>query len=149
MNIHHLTAEDLPLMDGLLTMFGEAFDDLATYTANRPDAVYLQRLLSDDTFIALAAVKNAAVIGGLVAYELRKFEQARSELYIYDLAVAAAHRREGVATALIRALQAIAATRGITVIFVQANTTPDDEAALALYSKLGTREDVVHFDLGV
>ncbi|WP_129673513.1 AAC(3)-I family aminoglycoside N-acetyltransferase [Candidatus Chloroploca sp. Khr17] len=149
MNIHYLTAEDLPLMDGLLTMFGEAFDDLATYTAHCPDAAYLQRLLSDDTFIALAAVKNGTVIGGLVAYELRKFEQARSELYIYDLAVAAAHRRAGVATALIRALQAIAAARGITVIFVQADTTPDDEAALALYSKLGTREDVVHFDLGV
>ncbi|MBP1464427.1 AAC(3)-I family aminoglycoside N-acetyltransferase [Candidatus Chloroploca sp. M-50] len=148
MNIHQLTADDLPLMDGLLTTFGEAFDDMETYTANRPDAVYLHRLLSDDTFIALAAVKNGAVIGGLVAYELRKFEQARSELYIYDLAVAAAHRRAGVATTLIHALQAIAATRGITVIFVQADTTPDDEAALALYSKLGTREDVVHFDLG-
>ncbi|MGI9404951.1 MAG: hypothetical protein ACR2O4_01155 [Hyphomicrobiaceae bacterium] len=36
------------------------------------------------------------VIGGLVAYELKKFEQERSEIYIYDLAVAAEHRRKGV-----------------------------------------------------
>jgi aminoglycoside 3-N-acetyltransferase I len=38
-------------------------------------------------------------VGGLIAYELEKFERARSELYIYDLAVAEDHRRRGVATA--------------------------------------------------
>jgi len=41
----------------------------------------------------------------LAAYELRKFEQERSEVYIYDLAVASAHRREGIATALIERLK--------------------------------------------
>ena len=85
------------------------------------------------------------VLGGLVAYELPKFEQARSEIYIYDLAVAEAHRRRGVATALIRRLQAIAAERGAWVIFVQADR--GDDPAIALYSKLGTREDVLHFDI--
>ena len=37
------------------------------------------------------------MIGGLVAYVLPKFEQARSEIYLYDLAVDAAHRQRGVA----------------------------------------------------
>lgn len=48
------------------------------------------------------------VVGGLVAYELAKFEQERSEVYIYDLAVLASHRRQGVATALIAELKSLA-----------------------------------------
>lgn len=55
-----------------------------------------------------AAFDGDAVIGGLVAYVLDEFEQARTEIYIYDLAVAEAHRRQGVATALIDALRPIA-----------------------------------------
>lgn len=149
LNIRHLTADDLPLMDALLTTFGEVFGDVETYSGNRPAADYLRRLLGGESFIALAALKGDRVIGGLAAYELRKFEQPRSEVYIYDLAVSAAHRREGVATALIEALKKIAAERGAYVIFVQADTGIEDEAAIALYTKLGTREDVLHFDIAV
>ena len=81
------------------------------------------------------------------AYELRKFEQQRSEIYIYDLAVAAAHRRQGIATALIQELKKIALARGAYVIFVQADI--GDVAAIELYTKLGIREDVLHFDIVV
>src|SRR5690606_39625426 len=56
---------------------------------------------------------------------------------------------QGVATALIGKLQEIAATRGAYVLFVQADTGPEDAAAIALYSKLGKREDVLHFDIDV
>lgn len=51
------------------------------------------------------------VVGGLVAYEFQKFEHERSEIYIYDLAVAEAHRRRGIATALIEELKKLAAER--------------------------------------
>jgi len=132
-------------MGGMLTVFGEAFGDVATYSGARPRPAYLERLLGSDTFIALAALQGGVVVGGLAAYELRKFEQERSEIYIYDLAVAAAHRREGIATALIRELQAIAAARGAYVIYVQADRV--DAPAIALYSKLGVREEVLHFDI--
>jgi aminoglycoside 3-N-acetyltransferase I len=148
-HIHHLTPDDIPLMEALTATFGEAFEDVNTYTANRPTAAYLRQLLSGDTFIALAAMKDDRVVGGIAAYELRKFEQARSEIYIYDLAVLAAHRRAGVATALITELKKIAAARGAYVIFVQADTDVDDEPAIALYTKLGVREDVLHFDIAV
>lgn len=147
--IRQLGPDDLPLMDGLLTMFGNAFDDQESYTAARPGPDYLRGLLGGETFIALAAMDGSAVVGGIAAYELRKFEQARSEIYLYDLAVATTHRRQGVATALIAALQEIAARRGAWVIFVQADTQPEDEPAIALYTKLGTREEVLHFDIAV
>ncbi len=145
--IRQLAAHDLTLMEDLLTTFGEAFDDIDTYGASRPSPAYLQRLLSSDYFITLAALKNGVVVGGLAAYELQKFEQERSEIYIYDLAVAAAHRREGIATSLIQELKKIAAARAAYVIFVQADL--GDDPAIALYTKLGVREDVLHFDIAI
>jgi aminoglycoside 3-N-acetyltransferase I len=136
-------------MEALSATFGEAFDDMDTYTGKRPSADYLRRLLGGDSFIALAALKDGHVVGGIGAYELRKFEQERSEIYIYDLAVSTAHRREGIATALIEELKKIAARRGAYVIFVQADTGIEDGPAIALYTKLGAREDVLHFDIAV
>lgn len=129
----------------MLTLFGEAFQEPHTYNSSQPSKAYLERLLGSDTFIAVAALKGDEVVGGIAAYVLPKFEQERSELYIYDLAVAATHRREGIATALIMELKRIASLRGAYVIFVQAD--PGDDAAIALYTRLGTREDVLHFDI--
>ena len=145
--IHELASDDEALMHGVLTMFGKAFEDRKTYDGNRPGTEYLRQLLGSDTFIALAAVDGGDVVGGLAAYELRKFEQERSELYIYDLAVAAAHRRQGIATALIDELRLIARQRGAYVVYVQADLV--DAPAIALYTKLGKREDVLHFDISV
>ncbi len=146
-SIHQLALDDVALMEAMLVTFGEAFDEAETYGKNRPGAGYLQRLLGSDYFIALAALKGSEVVGGIAAYELKKFEQERSEIYIYDLAVAAAHRREGIATALIQELKNIAAARGAYVIFVQADI--GDDPAIELYTKLGAREDVLHFDIAV
>jgi aminoglycoside 3-N-acetyltransferase I len=93
--VQRLTSADLPLMHGLLATFGDAFEDPDTYGGHRPDAAYLQKLL----------------------------------------------------TALIRELQQIARARGAYVIFVQADH--GDDPAIALYTKLGAREDVLHFDIPV
>lgn len=138
---------DGELMHGMLTLFSRAFDDPESYDQKRPSAQYLERLLAGESFIALVAVEGGAVVGGIAAYELRKFEQERSEIYIYDLAVSEQQRRQGIATALIDGLRAIAAERGAYVVYVQADY--GDEPAIALYTKLGTREDVMHFDIPV
>lgn len=146
-SIKELTTADLDLMEPLLDMFGEAFGEEDVYGDARPGKPYLERLLGGDSFIALAALTGGKVVGGLAAYELHKFEQQRSEIYIYDLAVAEAHRRQGIATALIDEAKRIASSRGAYAIFVQADV--EDEPAIALYSKLGVREDVLHFDIVV
>ena len=145
--IRVLGPDDVALMVGMSTMFGQAFGEPDTYGGARPSAAYLHRLLGSDSFIALAALQGGEVVGGLAAYELRKFEQERSEIYIYDLAVAASHRRQGIATALILQLKKVAAARGAYVIYVQADL--EDLPAIELYTKLGTREDVLHFDIAV
>lgn len=147
MTIQLLGPGDVALMEAMLKTFGEAFDEVETYTGARPRAAYLERLLGSDSFIALAALKNGDVVGGIAAYELPKFEQERSEIYIFDLAVSGEHRRQGIATTLILELKKVAAGRGAYVIFVQADV--GDDPAIALYEKLGVREEVLHFDIGV
>ncbi len=145
--VQRIHPTDPDLMGMLLDAFSQAFEDEQNYSSNRPGPDYLRALLADDTFIALIASVDNEVAGGLAAYELKKFEQERSEIYLYDLAVLEAHRRKGVATALIDELKKIARARGAYVVFVQADTGPEDAPAIALYEKLGTREEVLHFDI--
>jgi aminoglycoside 3-N-acetyltransferase I len=132
-------------MRGMLEMFGEAFEDREGYTKAQPDDSYFLDLLSSKAFIAIAAISGQLVVGGLAAYVLPKFEQARKEIYIYDLAVSSTCRRQGIATAMIRRLKEFALAEGAYVIYVQADY--GDEPAIALYTKLGVREDVIHFDI--
>jgi aminoglycoside 3-N-acetyltransferase I len=129
----------------MLGLFSDAFDDPESYLHHQPSEAYLTRLLASDTFIAVPAFAAGQIVGGLAGYVLHKFEQERSEFYIYDLAVAEEFRRRGIATELINTLRHIAEERGIHVIFVQADY--GDDPAVALYTKLGTREDVMHYDI--
>jgi len=140
-----LAPGDVALFRELNAMFGAAFEDAAHYGGAPPSDAYLEELLTKPHVIPLVALAGERVIGGLVAYELDKFEQVRREIYIYDLAVDDAHRRRGAAAGLIAHLQQIAKARGAYVIYVQADY--GDEPAIALYTKLGRREDVMHFDI--
>ena len=145
--IERLVPGDHDRFAALMTLFGEAFDEMDTYTGQRPGRDYVDGLLASDALIMLAAMDGAAVIGGLAAYELRKFERERREIYVYDLAVAAGYRRRGIATALLTRVGEIGAAHGAWTVFVQADR--DDAPAVSLYSRLGTGEPVMHFDLPV
>jgi aminoglycoside 3-N-acetyltransferase I len=145
--IARLGAGDVARMRALNALFGEAFADVETYGAEPPGDGYLADLLGKEHVIALTASVGGSLAGGLVAYELDKFERARREVYIYDLAVDERHRRRGAATALIRRLGEVAKARGAWVVFVQADY--GDDPAIALYEKLGVREEVLHFDVAV
>lgn len=129
----------------MLDLLGRGFEDVETYSGKQPSDSYISEMLTSDTFHALVAETDGEVVGAIAGYELKKFEQERSEFYIYDLAVDAAHRRQGIATALIHAFGKIATEKGAWVMFVQAD--PTDAPAVALYDKLGIREDVCHFDI--
>ena len=146
--IRELGVDDVGLLQGMNSLFGNVFGDAEAYLEAPPSEAWLERLLATRSFVALVAEEaSGSIVGGVTAYELVKFERERSEVYIYDLAVAESHRRRGIATRLIAALQEIAGHRGAYVVFVQADQT--DDAAIALYSGLGRREDVLHFDIPV
>ena len=126
-------------------LFAQVFGQEYGYDGPPPGRAYTERLLANPGFVLLLAERSGSVVAALTAYELPKYEGERSEFYIYDLAVREPHRRLGVATALIGRLGEIAAERGAWVMFVQAD--PPDAPAIALYDKLGTREEVLHFDI--
>jgi aminoglycoside 3-N-acetyltransferase I len=146
LRVERLGEGDLDGMKEANRLFLEVFGDEA-YQGPGPGDAHLRRLLADDKFIALTAWADGEMVGALAAYELVKYEAERSEIYIYDLAVREAHRRRGVATDLIEALKPIAREKGAWVIYVQAD--PPDAPAVALYDKLGAREEVFHFDIEV
>lgn len=145
MIVRRLGPGDIAAMRALNGVYGAAFDDPVTYRPDQPDDAWLARQLGREGVIVLVAELDGNIVGGLTAYELPKLEAARSEIYLYDLAVDAAHRRCGIATALIAELQHIAAETGAWAVFVQADYV--DPPAIALYTKLGVREEVLHFDL--
>lgn len=146
-DVRRLGPGEATLFHQLNALLAVAFGKVEKHQAAKPTTAYLEQLLQKKHIIPLVAFADGKIVGGLVAYELDKFEQERREIYIYDLAVEENYRRQGVATALIQQLREIARQRGAWVIYVQADY--GDEAAIALYTKLGEREDVMHFDIPV
>ncbi len=57
LTIQQLVSDDVALMEALLATFGETFDEVETYSGNRPSADYLRQLLKNDYFIVIAALK--------------------------------------------------------------------------------------------
>lgn len=145
MQLRRLGRGDEELFRAMNALFADVFEDHDSYGAAPPSNAYVEARLADPTFVAVIALDGGEIIGALAAYELRKFERERSELYIYDLAVRQGRRRQGVATALIDEVRRHARDIGAWTVYVQAD--PPDAPAVALYTKLGRPEHVLHFDI--
>lgn len=146
--VRRLGAGDVAGFRAMNRIFARGFDEAETYLLTPPDDSWAARWLANRDHIALVAEAAGDDVGALAAYVLPKFEQARAEIYIYDLAVLEQARRRGVATALIDALRTIAREVGAWTIFVQADIVPEDEPARALYRKLSCEEiTALHFDI--
>lgn len=113
-------------------------------SAPAPSDETLLRLLARDDFHAVAALHDGEIIGGLTAYELVMYTEAATELFIYEVGVAAAHRRQGVGCALIEFARELCRTRGLSALYVPAMA--DDARAVAFYEATGLkRENVAWF----
>jgi aminoglycoside 3-N-acetyltransferase I len=78
--VRRLHSADVTLMRELLAMFAKVFGEPETYSVNQPSNAYLSDLLSAPHFIAMCATNDDGVVGGLVAYQLDKFEKDRREI---------------------------------------------------------------------
>jgi len=136
---------DEAALRGLNALYAEVFDEHETYPGAPPDEDYLRGVLAKPHIALFVAEDDGAVIGGLTLYLLDRPERAWSEGYIYDLGVAEPYRRQGIARRLIQAACDWSAARGAWVVYVQADQ--GDDPAIALYSSMGQREDVLHFDI--
>jgi len=146
-SVRRLGDSDVAALRGLNAVFAAAFGEPETYLADPPPDAWLQAMLAKPHIGVFVAEDAGTVVGGLTIYLLDKPEQARSEGYIYDLAVDADHRRRGIARGLIKAACDWAGANGAWVVYVQADR--GDDPAIALYTSLGAREDVLHFDIPV
>jgi ribosomal protein S18 acetylase RimI-like enzyme len=97
-------------------------------------------LLADDRTIFLAAFDGERPVGFAFGYVLPRRHGAESILFVYEIEVDEAYRRQGIGSRLMRELLA-----GHEDAFVL--TEPDNDAANALYESVGgTRVDSVMWD---
>jgi GNAT superfamily N-acetyltransferase len=116
---------------------------LATY----PGEQERTELLEDPRTFFLAAFDAERPAGFVLAHELLRRHGSRSILFVYEVDVDPAYRRQGIGTSLMAALERLARERGIDEAFVLTET--DNREAMPFYGSLGgTQEDVVMWTFG-
>ena len=110
-----------------------------------PNILYLEQLLQKENILLYVAEYEGKVVGGLTAYVLPSIHREDNEIYIYDLAVASQHQRQGIGSNLVKYLFEDLKKQNVKYVYVQADKVDDE--AIAFYKKLGGKqEDVYHFD---
>ena len=139
-SIRELGPNDLAMAQQLFGMWRQE-DNV---TKPPPSCETLVRLLSRPDFHTVAALREDEAIGGLTAYELEMYTEAATELLVYEVGVAAAHRRQGVGRALIEFARNLCRSRSLSALYIPAMA--DDARAVAFYQATGLkREDVAWF----
>jgi len=122
------------------------------YVHQRPDAsdAAISSFLNDSACCLMLAVADGRVVGSLYGYLLRRPHQSKPQFLLYEIDVAAAHRRRGIGHALVTAFTAAARAAAAVEIWVLSNES--NRAALNLYVKCGYRrvnEDDVMLSLSL
>lgn len=81
LRVERLSAADVDSAAALNILFATEFDDPESYLSSPPAANYLADTLGNGAVIASVARVGTEIVGGLVAYELPKLEQARKVIY--------------------------------------------------------------------
>ena len=138
--IKQLTKEDLSTFNSLIDLLNMVFEEEAKIRSE----AHLLRLLGRDDFIAIVAVSENEVLGGLTAYELSMVYSDYSEIFLYDMAVKSEYQRMGIGKGLIQGLKEYCIKNGIKEFFVLAHE--EDKHAIEFYRSTGGKsEKVVNF----
>jgi aminoglycoside 3-N-acetyltransferase I len=136
----HLTKEDLSEFIALLQLFNTVFEEESKIGSE----ANLLNLLNNKFFIALVAIDEDKVVGGLTAYEIPLYYSDNSEIFLYDLAVKPNYQRMGIGKGLLQRLKEHCIANGIKTFFVMAHE--EDEHAIEFYHATGGKgEKVVNF----
>jgi aminoglycoside 3-N-acetyltransferase I len=139
--VKRLAKQDLADFKSLVNLFNTVFEEAET---NIQSDTNLNKLLNNDNFIALAAISESEVVGGLTAYELPMYYSKSSEVFLYDMAVKTEYQRIGIGKQLISGLKEYCNKNGIEEFFVLAHE--EDEHAIEFYHSTGGKsEKVVNF----
>ena len=138
LHVRRLGTADRKLARATFALMVEVFDE-GPLVPLRDE--HLDRLLARGSFWALTAFSGSTVVGGLTAHTLPMTRSESCEIFIYDLAVATTHQRQGIGTALVLLLRQAAAAEGIHHVFVAADD--EDAHALDFYRAQGAISDAV------
>lgn len=92
-------------------------------------------MLNRDDFLVIAGLADGVPIAGLTAYVLPLTRSETAEIFIYDIAVAPTHQRQGVGRRLVQEVRSIATRRNIATTWVPADN--EDDFALEFYRSIG------------
>jgi len=141
-SISKLGKDDLDRFIALIRLFEVAFD---MKNFELPNTHHLRKLLSRSDFFVFVARLGDTVVGGLTAYTLEQYYAEKPLAYLFDLAVAVEHQRQGIGRKLVAALNGCCAQEGFKEVFVQADLA--DDYALDFYrsTRPTAEEEVIHF----
>ena len=126
-----LHASDRLLAKRLFILMAQVFGERAEELSDS----YVDALLANEGFWALAAFVEEELVGGITAYTIPLTREQTSTLFVYDVAVRADHQRRGVGRELMRALEVEAVRHAIDEVFVLVDDADAD--ALDFYRALG------------
>lgn len=115
--------------------------DAADLFDQPPQQPWVAKFLRDPTHHLLVACRAGRPVGFVTGVETTHPDKG-TEMFLYELAVAADERRQGVAKALLAELIAIARSRGCYDMWVL--TDADNAAALAAYRSAGATAESEH-----
>jgi len=104
-------------------------------SSRSPDS--LRAFLGNPANYLLIAEAGGEVGGFLMAYRLERADREASQMFVYELGVAAPWRGRGLATALVEGITALARAEGMFEAFVL--TSRGNEPARRLYERTGGR----------
>lgn len=140
LEIKQLQQSDTASFMAMIEMFNTVFEEEPAIGSK----THLQRLLTDPHFIAIAALHEGEVLGGLTAYILPMYYSDSPEVLLYDMAVKTDYQRMGIGKALLRQLKRYCQQNAVGEFFVLAHE--EDEHAIEFYRSTGGRsEKVVNF----
>lgn len=131
MKLQKLNLADRNLARALFTLMADVFGENHEELTND----YIDCLLGQQSFWAIAGIADDGIVGGITAYTLPMTKTMSSEIFVYDIAVRNDHRRSGVGRYLITDLRTRAAQAGIGAVFVAVDN--DDVNALDFYRGIG------------
>jgi len=102
-------------------------------SSRSPDS--LQEFLGNPANYLLVAEPEGEVGGFLMAYRLERADREANQMFVYEIGVAAPWRGQGLATALVEGITALARAEGMFEAFVLTNR--DNEPARRLYARTG------------
>ena len=100
-----------------------------------PSIDHLKRILGQDTNYLIAAIAGNAPIGFLTAYRMPALSNDASMVYIFEIEVVPAHRRQGIGKQLVNLLKQLCLESDVEDIWV--GTENDNVAAKRLYESTG------------